>query len=118
MDIDSFLTQLETDITDTVVNDCKQVVEEKFHNNSNKIYDEYIPWSSYGKQYKRRRENGGYGDKDNISTQIINNGNGDITLLTSNDTKGLNKKFLDIAKISKVVNGNVIEKVGKNNGKE
>lgn len=89
MDIDSFLTQLETDIADTVVNDCKQVVEEKFHNNSNKIYDEYIPWSSYGKQYKRRRENGGYGDKDNISTQIINNGNGDITLLTSNDTKGV-----------------------------
>ena len=39
-------------------------------------------------------------------------------VITSNDTKGLNKKFLDIAKISKVVNGNVIEKVGKNNGKE
>lgn len=39
-------------------------------------------------------------------------------VITSNDTKGLNKKFLDIAKISKVVNGSVIEKVGKNNGKE
>lgn len=39
-------------------------------------------------------------------------------VITSNDIKGLNKKFLDIAKISKVVNGNVIEKVGKNNGKE
>ena len=39
-------------------------------------------------------------------------------VITSNDTKGLNRKFLDIAKISKVVNGNVIEKVGKNNGKE
>ena len=45
--------------------------------------------------------------------------NRDIQIvITSNDTKGLNKKFLDIAKISKVVNGNVIEKVGKNNGKE
>lgn len=90
MDIDSFLTQLETDITDTVVNDCKQVVEEKFHENSNKIYDKYTPW---GWKYKRRRENGGYGDKSNISTQIINNGKGDITLLTSNDTKGVGDAY-------------------------
>ena len=34
-------------------------------------------------------------------------------VVTSNDTKGINKKFLESAKIFKVVNGNTIEKGGK-----
>lgn len=34
-------------------------------------------------------------------------------VITSNDTKGINKKFLDSAKIFKVVKGNAIEKGGK-----
>lgn len=38
-------------------------------------------------------------------------------IITSNDTRGINKKFLDSAKIFKVVRGNIIEKVGNNNGK-
>ena len=38
-------------------------------------------------------------------------------IITSNDTRGINKKFLDSAKIYKVVKGNIIEKVGKENGK-
>ena len=38
-------------------------------------------------------------------------------IITSNDTRGINKKFLDNAKIFKVVKGNIIEKVGDNNGK-
>lgn len=38
-------------------------------------------------------------------------------IITSNDTRGINKKFLDSAKIFKVVRGNITEKVGNNNGK-
>ena len=38
-------------------------------------------------------------------------------IITSNDTRGINKKFLDSAKIYKVVKGNIIEKVEKENGK-
>ena len=38
-------------------------------------------------------------------------------VITSNDTKGINKKFLDSAKIFKVTNGKIVEKVGNNNGK-
>ena len=38
-------------------------------------------------------------------------------IITSNDTRGINKKFLDSAKIFKVVRGNIIEKVGNNDGK-
>ena len=38
-------------------------------------------------------------------------------IITTNDTRGINKKFLDSAKIFKVVKGNVVEKVGNNNGK-
>ena len=38
-------------------------------------------------------------------------------IITSNDTRGINKKFLDSAKIFKVTKGNIIEKVGDNNGK-
>ena len=38
-------------------------------------------------------------------------------IITSNDTKGINKKFLENAKIFKVVKGKIIEKVGDNNGK-
>ena len=38
-------------------------------------------------------------------------------IITSNDTREINKKFLDSAKIYKVVKGNIIEKVGKENGK-
>ena len=39
------------------------------------------------------------------------------TIITSNDTKGINKKFLETAKIFKVTKGNILEKVGKENGK-
>ena len=39
------------------------------------------------------------------------------TIITSNDTKGINRKFLETAKIYKVVKGNITEKVGKENGK-
>lgn len=39
-------------------------------------------------------------------------------IITSNDTRGVNKKFLDNSKIFKVKNGSIIEKVGKNNGKQ
>ncbi len=39
------------------------------------------------------------------------------TIITSNDTKGINRKFLDSAKIYKVVKGKIVEKVGKENGK-
>jgi DNA replication and repair protein RecF len=39
------------------------------------------------------------------------------TIITSNDTKGINRKFLDSAKINKVVKGKIVEKVGKENGK-
>ncbi len=38
-------------------------------------------------------------------------------IITSNDTKGINKKFLDSAKIFKVTNGKIVEKVEDNNGK-
>ncbi len=38
-------------------------------------------------------------------------------IITSNDTKGINKKFLDSAKIFKVSNGKIVEKVGNNDGK-
>lgn len=38
-------------------------------------------------------------------------------IITSNDTRGINKKFLESAKIFKVIKGNIIEKVGNNNGK-
>ena len=34
-------------------------------------------------------------------------------IITTNDTKGVNKRFLENAKIFKVVNGNIIEKGGK-----
>lgn len=50
--------------------------------------------------------------------KLINYINGDMqVVITSNDTRGINKKFLDNAKLFKVIKGNVIEKVGKNNGK-
>lgn len=50
--------------------------------------------------------------------KLINYINKDIqVIITSNDTRGVNKKFLDNSKIFKVINGNIIEKVGKNNGK-
>lgn len=38
-------------------------------------------------------------------------------IITSNDTKGINRKFLNSAKIFKVVNGKIYEKVVENNGK-
>ena len=38
-------------------------------------------------------------------------------IITSNDTRGINKKFLNTAKIFKVINGKTIEKVGNSNGK-
>ena len=38
-------------------------------------------------------------------------------VITSNDTRGINRKFLDSAKIFKVEKGNIVEKVGNNNGK-
>lgn len=85
-EIDEWLIQLENDITEVVTTECKDIIEDKMHENSNLIYEDYEPWGK--KPYIRRKENGGYGDKGNIHTQIINNGNGDITLLTSNDTKG------------------------------
>ena len=34
-------------------------------------------------------------------------------IITSNDTRGINKKFLDSAKIYRVVKGNITEKVGR-----
>ena len=50
--------------------------------------------------------------------KLINYINGDMqVIITSNDTRGINKKFLDNAKIFKVIKGNIIEKVGNNNGK-
>ncbi|MBR4671743.1 MAG: DNA replication/repair protein RecF [Bacilli bacterium] len=43
--------------------------------------------------------------------------NNDIqVIVTTNDTRGINKNFLSSAKIFKVVKGNIIEKVGKGNG--
>ena len=43
--------------------------------------------------------------------------NNDIqVIITTNDTRGINKNFLSSAKIFKVVKGNIIEKVGKENG--
>ena len=45
--------------------------------------------------------------------KLINYINEDIqTIITTNDTRGINKKFLSNAKIFKVVKGNIIEKVG------
>lgn len=38
-------------------------------------------------------------------------------VITSNDTRGINRSFLESAKIHKVVNGKIVEKVGNNNGK-
>ena len=38
-------------------------------------------------------------------------------IVTTNDTKGINKKFIDSAKIFSVVKGKIVEKVGNNNGK-
>ena len=38
-------------------------------------------------------------------------------VITTNDTRGINRKFLETAKIFKVVKGNIIEKVGSNNAK-
>ena len=38
-------------------------------------------------------------------------------IITSNDTRGINRSFLESAKIHKVVNGKIVEKVGNNNGK-
>ena len=50
--------------------------------------------------------------------KLINYINNDIqVVITSNDTRGINKKFLESAKIFKVVKGNIMEKVGKENGK-
>lgn len=50
--------------------------------------------------------------------KLINYINGDIqVIITTNDTRGINRKFLDSARIFKVVKGNIIEKVGDNNGK-
>jgi DNA replication and repair protein RecF len=50
--------------------------------------------------------------------KLINYIKGDIqVIITSNDTRGVNKKFLENAKIFKVIKGNVIEKEGNNNGK-
>ena len=37
-------------------------------------------------------------------------------IITANDTRGINRKFLEEAKIFKVKDGMVTEKVGKNNG--
>ena len=37
-------------------------------------------------------------------------------IITTNDTRGINRKFLEEAKIFKVKDGIVTEKVGKNNG--
>ena len=37
-------------------------------------------------------------------------------VITTNDTKGINKKFLESAKIYKVTNGKIVEKVGNSNG--
>lgn len=51
--------------------------------------------------------------------KLINYINGDMqVIITSNDTRGINKKFLNNAKLFKVIKGNVIEKVGDNNGKQ
>ena len=44
--------------------------------------------------------------------------NGMQVIITSNDTKGICRKFLNDAKIFKVIKGNIIEKVGDKNGKE
>ncbi len=50
--------------------------------------------------------------------KLINYINNDLqVIITSNDTKGINKRFLDSAKIFKVEKGNITEKVGNNNGK-
>lgn len=38
-------------------------------------------------------------------------------IITSNDTRGINSKFINSAKIFKVIKGNIIEKVEKDNGK-
>ena len=51
--------------------------------------------------------------------KLINYINGDMqVIITSNDTRGINKKFLNNAKLFKVIKGNVIEKVRDNNGKQ
>ena len=50
--------------------------------------------------------------------KLINYINNDIqVIITTNDTRGINKKFLSDAKIFKVTKGNIAEKVGNNNGK-
>ena len=50
--------------------------------------------------------------------KLINYIDGEMqVIITSNDTRGINKKFLEFAKIFKVIKGNIIEKVGNNNGK-
>ena len=50
--------------------------------------------------------------------KLINYINGEMqVIITSNDTRGINKKFLESAKIFKVIKGNIIEKVGNSNGK-
>ena len=38
-------------------------------------------------------------------------------IITSNDTKGLNRKFVDSAKIFNVIKGKIIEKESDDNGK-
>ena len=50
--------------------------------------------------------------------KLINYINSDIqVIITANDTRGINKKLLNNAKIFKVINGNIVEKVGNKNGK-
>lgn len=44
--------------------------------------------------------------------------NGMQVIITSNDTRGVNRKFVNESKIFKVTKGNILEKVGNNYGKK
>jgi len=44
--------------------------------------------------------------------------NGMQVIITSNDTRGVNRNFINESKIFKVIKGNIVEKVGNNNGKK
>lgn len=90
--LDDLFVEIENDLTEVVTNEVKEVVEKIMYEKSNEIYDKYKNWGK--KPYNRRYENGGFGDEDNIHTDIKGDIKNGIELITTNDTKS-NDKYAD-----------------------
>lgn len=99
-DLDLLLEEFEDDLNEVIMEKVVPIVEEEFHEQSERIYDEYTPWGT--NPYQRRYENnvqGSFGDREMIDTEVEGSiKNGEINLMTRNNSlaNGTQKgKYLD-----------------------